>query len=279
MMTQLAFPESVGPEQASNLACQDVWFGYKHETEPVLKGVSLTLQEGSLVGVIGPNGSGKSTLMRVLSGVIRSTRGTVTLDGSTLQSLGKKALAKRVAVLAQEEAPEFAFTVREVVAMGRAPHHGGLYFEDRSDTIAIERSMERAGVAHLADRSVEALSGGERQRVRIARALAQEPRFLLLDEPTNHLDLYSQLSVTELLRDIHREGLAILIVSHDINLVAELCQRVHLMRNGSFLYAGTPHDVVTEESIARCFSIRAVVEVNAFTGAPRITPLGKLGSG
>jgi iron complex transport system ATP-binding protein len=274
-MTSTTSLESVIPGPASCLACQDAWFGYKDEA-PVLKGVSLTLEEGSLVGVIGPNGSGKSTLMRVLSGVLRPSRGIVTLDGSALQSLGRKSFARRVAVLAQEEAPDFAFTVREVVAMGRAPHHGGLYFENQSDAAAVERSMERAGVAHLADRSVDALSGGERQRVRIARALAQQPRFLLLDEPTNHLDLYSQLSVTDLLRDIHREGLAILIVSHDINLVAELCQKVHLMRDGAFLFEGAPHEVVTEESMARCFSIRAVVEVNGFTGAPRITPLGKL---
>lgn len=273
---KLEFPESFGTGNASGLACQEAWFGYKGRERPVLKGVSLTLREGSLTGVIGPNGSGKSTLLRVLSGALQPARGTVTLEGNALRRLGKRTIARDIGVLLQEEAADFGFTVREVISMGRAPHHRGLYFEQSSDIIAIESSMERAGVAHLADRSIEALSGGERQRVRIARALAQQPQFLLLDEPTNHLDIHSRLSVMELLQDIHREGLAILIVSHDINFVTELCESVRLINDGTFMFEGPPADVITEETIALCFGIRALVDINPVTGAPRVTPLGRL---
>jgi iron complex transport system ATP-binding protein len=275
-MTNLEFPEFSGTAHASVLACQEAWFGYKDKEEWVLKGVSLTLQEGALLGVIGPNGSGKSTLLRVLSGAIQPACGTVTLEGAALHRLGKRTIAREIGVLVQEEATDFAFTVREVISMGRAPHHRGLYFEQSSDVLVIESSMERAGVAHLAYRSMEALSGGERQRVRIARALAQQPRFLLLDEPTNHLDLYSQLSVMELLQDIHSEGQAILIVSHDINFVAELCESVRLIRNGVVMFEGTPAHVITEENIAHCFDIRALVDLNPVMGTPRVTPLGRL---
>jgi len=273
---KLEFPESFGAGHVSGLACQEAWFGYKDKERSVLNGVSLTLQEGSLVGVIGPNGSGKSTLLRVLSGALQPARGTVTLEGNALHRLGKRTIARDIGVLLQEESADFGFTVREVISMGRAPHHRGLYFEQSSDIIAIESSMERAGVAHLADRSIEALSGGERQRVRIARALAQQPRFLLLDEPTNHLDLHSQLSVMELLQEIHSEGLAILIVSHDINFVAELCESVRLINDGIFMFEGPPADVITKETIALCFDIRALVDINPVTGAPRVTPLGRL---
>jgi len=275
-MTRLEFPEFSGTGRAAVLACHEVWFGYKNKEAPVLKGVSLTLQAGALLGVIGPNGSGKSTLLRVLSGALQPARGTVTLGGDPLHRLGKQTIAREIAVMVQEEAMDFAFTVREVVSMGRAPHHRGLYFERSSDIFTIESSMERAGVAHLAERSMEALSGGERQRVRIARALAQRPRFLLLDEPTNHLDLHSQLSVMELLSEIHSEGLAILIVSHDINFVAALCESVRLIRHGVVMFEGTPAQVITEENIALCFDIRALADLNPVTGSPRVTPLGRL---
>ena len=269
--TQLA-----GTGGGSVLACRDVWFGYK-DAAPVLRGINLTVHEKSVVGVIGPNGAGKSTLLRVLSGLLATSRGTVTLDGRKLRSLGRQALAREIAVLAQEEVTDFAFTVREVVSMGRAPHHGGLYFEGRSDALAVEKSMERAAITHLADRWMDELSGGERQRVRIARALAQQPRFLLLDEPTNHLDLHSQLSVMELLREIHSEGMAILIVSHDINFVAELCESVILIHDGACMFEGTAADVITEETIARCFDMRVLVDLNPVKGVPRVTPLSRLG--
>lgn len=262
----------------SILACRDVWLAYKNREVPVLRGISLSIREGSLVGVIGPNGSGKSTLLRVLGGRLAASRGTVTLDEKMLHRLGKQAIAREIAVLVQEEAMDFAFTVKDVVAMGRAPHHGGLYFEDTGDIRAIEKAMERAEVAHLADRPIDTLSGGERQKVRIARALAQEPRFLLLDEPTNHLDLHSRLTVMELLRQIHSEGLAILIVSHEINLVAELCESVRLIHDGSFMCEGPPAEVITEQSIASCFDIKALVDVNPVTGTPRVTPLSRLHS-
>jgi iron complex transport system ATP-binding protein len=275
-MKDLEFPESYGSGHTSVLACQEAWFGYKDKEELILKGVSLTLQEGVLLGIIGPNGSGKSTLLRVLSGALQPACGTVTLEGQALHRLGKRTIARKIAVLVQEEATDFAFTVREVVSMGRAPHHRGLYFEQSGDIIVIESSMERTGVAHLADRSMEALSGGERQRVRIARALAQQPRFLLLDEPTNHLDLHSQLSVLELLQDIHSEGQGILIVSHDINFVAELCESIRLIRDGVVMFEGTAADVITEENIALCFDIKALVDLNPVTGSPRVTPLGRL---
>jgi iron complex transport system ATP-binding protein len=256
------------------LECRDVSFGYGART--VLQGMSFGIGDGDFVGVIGPNGAGKTTLTKVLSGLLRPSEGVVALMGADMKSLSKREVAAQVAVVQQEETPDFGFTVTEEVMMGRAPHHGGLYFEGRSDRVIVQEAMDKTRVTHLAERRIETLSGGERQRVRIARALAQQPLILLLDEPTNHLDLYSQLSVMELLREIHSHGLSILLVSHDINFVAALCKSVRIIKEGALMVAGAPADVITEENMALCFDIRALVDINPVTDAPRVTPLGRL---
>jgi iron complex transport system ATP-binding protein len=242
----------------------------------VLEGVSLTVGEGACVGVIGPNGSGKSTLMRVLSGVLNPRSGRVVFQGKDMAELSRKDVARQLAVVAQEEVSELGLTVRQEVMQGRAPHHGGLYFETQQDWSVVERAMEKTGVIHLADRRMEALSGGEKQRVRMARSLAQQPRVLLLDEPTNHLDLHAQLSLIELLRSINEEGIAILMMSHDVNFVAESCSHVKILHRGRFLAEGVPHDVITETNLAACFRIRALLDVNPASGKPRMTPVARL---
>ena len=256
------------------LECTNVSFGYTGR--PVLDGISVRINAGELVGIIGPNGAGKSTLVKVLSGLLRPTIGIVTLSGNDMTSLSKRIVASELAVIQQEETPDFGFTVTEHVLMGRAPHHGGLYFEGSGDRAIVDEAMDKARVVHLADRPMEALSGGERQRVRIARALAQQPRILLLDEPTNHLDLYSLMSLVELLEHINVEGMAILMVSHDINFMASCCAELKVLHEGSFRSEGSPRSVITEENLARWFGIKALVDLNPVTEAPRMTPLARL---
>jgi iron complex transport system ATP-binding protein len=258
------------------LECRDVGFHYGART--VLQSISFSVREGDFVGVIGSNGAGKSTLIKVLSGALRPSQGLVTLNGVDMRSLPLRKVAAELAVVQQEEAPDFSFRVTEEVMMGRAPHHGGLYFEGPSDRAIVKEAMEKAGVTHLAERKIETLSGGERQRVRIARALAQQPKVLLLDEPTNHLDLYAQLSLIELMRDINAEGIAIFLVSHDINFMCASCDHLKILHGTSFRYQGAPREVITEQNLADSFAIRAIVDVNPVTGAPRMTPLARLGS-
>ena len=264
------------PMRTPLLECRHVRCGY--DGRPVLKGISLTLEPGAFAGVIGPNGSGKSTLIKALACILQPWEGVVAFHGRDMAELSRSVLAREIAVVSQEEPPAFGFTVAEEVMQGRAPHHGGLHFESRTDRTVMEKALERTEVSHLADRRTDALSGGERQRVRIARSLAQQPRVLLLDEPTNHLDLYAQLSLIELLHDIRREGIAILMVSHDIDLVARLCEHVKILSHGVFLAAGTPQEVITEENLARAFQVQALVDVNPLTSVPRITPTGRLGA-
>ena len=261
----------------SILACENLAFSY--DNLPVLDGVSLSIEEGDFLGVIGPNGSGKSTLIRLLAGLLTPKEGVVRLNGNDMAALSRRSISRELAALAQEESPDFGFTVWEEVMLGRAPHHGGLHFDSRSDRIIVEHAIEKTDLTHLRRRKMAEVSGGERQRVRIARGLAQQPRVLLLDEPTNHLDLYSQLSLMELMKDINSEGLAILLVSHDINFVSRACKRLEILHERTFRFSGPPQEVITEATIAAAFNIRAVVDRNPADGSPRMTPVTRLNAG
>jgi len=240
---------------------------------PVLREVSLAVSSGELLALVGPNGSGKSTLVRVLSRVLRPQSGEVTLDGQPLYRLEGRAVARRLAVVGQEPAPGFGFTVLELVLMGRSPHLGRFGLERRRDLEIAAQALERVGAGDLAGRSVAATSGGERQRVMIARALAQEPELLILDEPTAHLDLNHQLEIMGLLCRLRDEGLGVLAVLHDLNLAASYCDRVALMHQGRVLAEGKPGEVITAEHVRRTYGMEVLVRESP-AGRPYLTTPG-----
>ncbi|MER3473680.1 MAG: heme ABC transporter ATP-binding protein [Armatimonadota bacterium] len=256
---------------AEILRAQDVWAGYGERE--VLKGVNLRLERGEFVGLLGPNGSGKSTLLRVLSGVLKPSRGQVWLDGYPLSHLRAKDVAKRLAFVPQREEVAFSFTAWEVVLLGRAPYIGWWGKERADDVRAAQRAMERTDSLPLAERTMGALSGGERQRVVLARGLAQETPVLLLDEPLTHLDVAHQVNTLALLRQLNREeGLTVLSALHDINLASEFCDRLLVLRQGQIVADGTPSEVITPSLLARVFGLDAWVRVNPATGRPHVLP-------
>ena len=220
----------------------------------VLRGVDLALEPGELVGLVGRNGAGKTSLLRVASGVRRPDAGVVRLGAVPLESLSRREVARRLAVVAQDSAIPFAFSVGEIVLMGRSPHLGLLGFETADDHALAEAALERLGIGGLASRSVLELSGGERQLVMIARALAQETEVLLLDEPTAHLDLPHQLQVLGLARVLAREGRAVLAVSHDLSLLARFCDRLALLSDGR-LEAGPPEALLRPDRVRAAFGV------------------------
>jgi iron complex transport system ATP-binding protein len=222
---------------AAALAFDEVSFAYggsagtSYGREPAVERVSLRVAAGEMVGLIGPNGAGKSTLLRLASGVLTPRSGTVLLGGENVRRLGRRELARRVAVLPQDFSVQFAYTVRQIVAMGRLPY-GDLWGTLRSDDrAAVATALETTQTAQLADRVFNELSGGERQRVLIALALAQASPILLLDEPTAHLDIKHQVEALALLRRLNRErGLTVVAALHDLNLAARYFPRLILFR-------------------------------------------------
>lgn len=246
---------------------------FKYDGMPVLADVELEVQEGDFLGLIGPNGSGKSTLLKIISRVLRPQKGVAYLNGSLLDGLSQKAIARDVAVVPQETQTSFGFSVSDVVLMGRFPHLGRFQVEGAEDLRIARGAMEKTHTVHLADRPITELSGGEKQRVIIAQALTQNPRLLLLDEPTTHLDINHQLQILDLLKELNRGGLTIIAVFHDLNLAARYCKRLVLLNCGRIDVVGKAQEVLLPEIIRRVFKTDVVVERSAITEAPQVTPI------
>ncbi len=237
---------------------------------PALAGVSLRLSAGEVVGLIGPNGSGKTTLLRLLTRQLAPESGSVLLGGRPLASFGRFELARHVAVVAQEPEVPVGFTVRETVAMGRAPHVGLLGAPRAEDARAVETALGATGTLPFAERRIESLSGGERQRAVFARAVAQEPAFLLLDEPTNHLDLRYQVELLALARRQAAGGTGVLAVLHDLNLAARACDRLVLLASGGVAAEGAPAEVLRPDLLASVYG--ADLDVLPAVDGPVIVP-------
>ncbi len=230
----------------------------------VLRGVDLTCAPGELLGVLGANGCGKSTLLRVASGALRPLAGTVTVEGDDVAELSPRAIARRVAVLPQESGPLFPMTVLDVVLLGRHPWQPAFAFEGEEDVAIARDALAQVDAAPLADRDVSTLSGGERQRVFLARALCQGGRVLLCDEPTSHLDLRHETSVFRLLRSVADDGRAVVVVTHDVNLAAQVCDRVLFLRphgaEDSVVAAGPPAMTMTADVLLAAYGISVRID-------------------
>ena len=223
----------------------------------LVRHASLALRPGHLTALVGPNGSGKTTLLRLLSGLWRPSEGRALLDDENLHSIRRRELARRVAFTPQDTHLAFAFTVRDVVTMGRHPHLGRFEREGEADRRAVEEALVRADVAHLANRFVTELSGGERQRVIIARSLATHADAIILDEPTANLDIAHALDVLDLCRKLADDGKTIALAIHDLNLAARYASTVALVCDGAIVAVGAPHEVLSDAGIRNVFGVRA----------------------
>lgn len=250
---------------------RDITAGYG--ASDALNGVSIDVAPGELVAIVGPNGAGKSTLLRVLGGTLRARRGEVRLFGRALESYERRALARLVAVVAQESAVAFPFTVMEVVLMGRAPHLGPFRFESRRDLAIAQAALRRFDLLELAGRPLHELSGGERKRVFLARALAQEPRVLLLDEPTAFLDMKHVSDIFLRFRELcagHR--MAAIATLHDLNAAAAYADRILLMKDGRTVAYGNAESVLSEDNLRHVYETQVYVGRNPATGTIAIFP-------
>ncbi|MEU3957906.1 ABC transporter ATP-binding protein [Streptomyces achromogenes] len=235
---------------------------------PILRDVSLEVRAGDIVGLVGPNGSGKSTLLRAVYRSLRPADGAVRVGEDDVWELSPRAAARRTAAVLQDaDGNTTGLTVAEVVALGRAPHHGLLGRDGPDDRDAVSGAIDRCGVRPFADRDYASLSGGERQRVLLARALAQAPQLLVLDELTNHLDIRARFELLDLIR---ATGVTTLAVLHDLDLAARLCDHLVVLSEGAVAAAGPVLEVLTPDLLAEVFGVRATTEEHA-DGVVRIT--------
>jgi len=249
------------PPNLLALSLRDVIAGYAADAPPELNAVNLHIASGEMVCVLGPNGAGKSTLLRVASGLLTPRSGEVLLFDKPFGA--RHRIAQQLAVVEQTQEMSAAFTVREVVAMGRAPHQGAWMRPAAEDAAIVETALARCDLVALADRSARALSGGEQKRVAFARALAQEPSVLLLDEPGAFLDVRHALDLYELLAtEVKHRGLACLVVMHDLNVAAQFADRVVLMKDGRIVAAGTVPEVMTYQRLKETFEADLYCGVN-----------------
>ena len=229
----------------------------------ILDDATVEVPSGAVTAVLGPNGSGKSTLLRVLAGLWRPTSGEVALNRRPLATVARSEVARHIAFLPQDTRCDFAFTVEEIVAMGRLPHRGRFSPPRPRDHEAVDAAIATCDIESLRTRTVDRLSGGERQRVAIARCLASEPGILLLDEPTAHLDLEHVLSVFALCRSLAAAGKAVVIATHDLSGASRIATNVVLLRGGRIVAAGPPFQVLTRAICRDVFSVEAEVLATA----------------
>ena len=230
----------------------------RYGTRHALESVSLTLEAGTLTGLVGPNGAGKTTLLRAALGLLAAESGTVRLFGRALSEYSSDARARTIAYLPQSTESHWPLLARRVVALGRLPHLPAFARTAPSDDAAIDDALVRCDALLLAGRRLDQISAGERARVLLARALATAAPILLVDEPAAHLDPAHQLRLMELLREEARRGTAIVVTLHDLSLAARYCDRLVLLKNGRVASSGAPDQALSDEALAGVFGVGAL---------------------
>ena len=263
--------------KVSRLEARGVDLSYDQRV--VVEDLSLTVPDGRITAIVGPNACGKSTLLRAMARILRPQRGTVLLDGESIQEFPTREVARCLGLLPQSPVAPGGIRVVDLVSRGRTPYQSLFrQWSDRDET-AVGEAMAATGIAHLANRMVDELSGGQRQRVWIAMILAQQTELLLLDEPTTFLDIAHQIEVLDMVSGLNREWKrTIVIVLHDLNLACRYAHHLVAMRDGRVVSAGTPDEVITAEMVAAVFGIEAMVMPDPVTGAPMVIPAGATAS-
>ena len=252
-----------------------------YDSRAAVNDVSLRVESGNVISIIGPNGAGKSTFLRALNGTGKTVAGEVLLDEIRIDEYARRAVAQRIAVVAQEADVRFPVTVFEFVLGGRyaSANVTAWGWESERDIELAQQAIGETALNGFESRLMNELSGGERQRAVLARALATEAKVFLLDEPTANLDLAHQATMLRLIRSrCDTTDSAAVVVTHDVNLAAEFSDEVMLLKNGKSVGFGSPTEVLTEELLNEVFNLQVLVDPHPVSGAPRVTPVHKMKS-
>ena len=253
------------------LKLQNVTLGYMQNV--VVKGMTLEMNPGEMLGLVGPNGCGKSTIIRALSRVISPYSGSILLNGQDISRIPRRDLARLIGVVPQMPLLPSTFTTFEIVLMGRNPHLGLLQYEGPKDIDIAWQAMGKTSMQHLAQRRISELSGGEIQSVVIARVLAQQTQAILLDEPTANLDIGRQVEILDLIKGLcRRDKLTVVVALHDLNLAAQYCDRLVLIDNGRVHSEGKPGEVINADNIRQVYGSGSHIYSHPLSGLPVVLP-------
>lgn len=255
---------------------QAINLSYQAGERYLVNSVGFTATQGQVTAIIGANGAGKSTLLKMICGEMKPSAGNILLDGKLICNYTPLEMARKRAILTQQQSVSLPFSVHEVVLMGRYPHFTREPSE--KDLAIIDKAMARTGIAELAGRAYHTLSGGEQQRVQLARVISQimdvDGGWLLLDEPTNGLDLLHQQQLMQQARQMADDGFGVICILHDLNLAAAFADKILLLKNGQLLAAGLPKEVMNVDLIYNAFGIHIQLIENQHLPYPLIVNSG-----
>ena len=234
---------------------KNISFSYDKDSPAVFENISFSIEKGDVLCVLGPNGTGKTTLIKCINGLHKVNEGEVYLNGANIQNLSFRDISRTVGYIPQGHVPSFPFTVFDVVLMGRSPYVNITSSPKEKDREIAMNALETLGIEDLKDKSYTNLSGGERQLVFLARVLAQEPDLLILDEPSNHLDFGNQIKLLEIIEQLSKLGLAVIMSSHYPDHAFLAASKVAIMKDKGFIDFGTPDDVLSEENLKKAYGI------------------------
>ena len=228
---------------------------FKYENEEIFSNISFSIKKGDVLCILGPNGTGKTTLIKCLNGLHDIDDGEILINGSDIKKLSFREISKHIGYIPQSHIPSFPFKVFDVVLMGRAPYLNLTDSPKKEDEKIVLDSLKTLGIEYLKDKEYTNLSGGERQLVFLARVLCQKPDILILDEPTSHLDFGNQIKLLEIIENLSKKGLSIIMSSHFPDHAFLSSTKVAIMKDKKFIDFGTPDDVITEENLKKAYSI------------------------
>jgi iron complex transport system ATP-binding protein len=257
-------------------AIETVGLSLSYGGQYIFEKLNLAIPQGRITVLIGSNGCGKSTLLRSMARLLKPREGEVILNGSTIDKLGTREIAKQMAILPQGPSAPEGLTVQQLVKQGRYPHQSWLQMWSVEDERMVRSALQLTRLEDLADRAVDSLSGGQRQRAWIAMTLAQGTDTILLDEPTTYLDLTHQIEVLDLLYELNvHEGRTIVMVLHDINLACRYAHHIVALKDGQVYVQGAPEEVVDADFIRKVFDLECEIVPDPVFGTPMCVPYGR----